>query len=443
VVRPLAAASVPKTASILLLFGEDWDNAVLDRYTQSGKFTFFCEGFDLFKFPSNARLMWFNVWRFVDQMVARYGGRIDGVFSSNEQFGALAAALIAERLGLPGQSPTAILRAQHKYEARVALKKFAPELCPEFTVIPYTVTQAQARALTYPLFVKPVKATFSVLAKRCESPEELIAHLTFKPWEKHIIKRLIEPHNQALKRFPEFKTGARSLVIESPMSGHQVNVDCLLVDGEVRVLGIIDEVMYPGTMAFMRFDYPSRLPTVAQDLIRAASAKVLSGFELRDGLFNLEFFFNEETHELKLIEINPRLAAQLALFYLWVDEIDVYALGFDMVCKNFSWPEAKAGMEKRANEPKQIGAATSFVWRSFDGTSCPRLPSASDLEWLATEFPDARLEVYAKEGGSLQRDMKWLQSHRWALLNIPGASLSDTRQKYETIAARLGWPAPY
>jgi hypothetical protein len=424
------------SARILLLFGEDWDNAVLDQYVEQGRYSFFCEGFDLFHFPSNARLMWFNVWRFVDAMVAKYEGKIDGVFSSNEQFGTLAAALIAQRLGLPGQKPETILATQHKYEARKSLALFAPELCPEFSVIPYTVTHEQANGLKFPLFVKPVKATFSVLARRCDSAEELIEHLTFKPWEKHIIKRLIEPHNQALKRFPQFEVGARNLVVEAPLKGLQVNVDCLMQAGQVRVLGIVDEVMYPGTMSFMRFDYPSRLGSDVQIRIAQAATKVICGYELCDGLFNLEFFYDPDDDRLSLIEINPRLAAQLALFYRWVDGVDVYELGFDMVCKE------KPSKQATRYEPIG-GAATSFVWRSFDTTSCPRLPTAEDLAWLKLIYPEARLEIYAKQGGSLKRDLKWLQSHRWGLLNIAGDDLAHTRLKYETIAHRFGWPAPY
>ena len=90
-------------------------------------------------------------------------------------------------------------------------------------MIPYTVTQAQARALTYPLFVKPVKATFSVLAKRCESPEELIAHLTFKPWEKHIIKRLVKPFNDACRAHTDFTIDAHWLIGESILRGEQIS----------------------------------------------------------------------------------------------------------------------------------------------------------------------------------------------------------------------------
>jgi hypothetical protein len=91
----------------------------------------------------------------------------------------------------------------------------------------------------------------------------------------------------------------------------------------------------------------------------------------------------------------------------------------------------------------RFGAAASFVWRSFDSASCPRLPSADDLAWLGHEYPEARLEVYPKKGASLRRELKWLGSHRWAVLNMPGIDEADLRRRYERICAKLRWPAPY
>jgi hypothetical protein len=134
-----------------------------------------------------------------------------------------------------------------------------------------------------------------------------------------------------------------------------------------------------------------------------------------------------------LIEVNPRLAAQLAQFYDWVLGVDTYELGFAMALGR-PLPFAHA---------PRFGAAASFVWRSFDGTSCPRLPSDKDMAWLAHEYPEARLEIYPKRGGSLRRDLKWLGSHRWAVLNMPGHDEADLRQRYAHICARLRWPAPY
>lgn len=431
--RLARAAETADPARVLLLFGADWDRRLLPRYAGSGRYRFHEHGFDLFSFPSNARLMWFDLWRFVDRLCRRYRGRIDAVFSSNEQFGALAAALVAQRLGLPGADPEALLRAQHKYEARLRLREVAPELCPAFRLIPYTLTPEAARSLRYPLFVKPVKATFSVLARRCDTPAELLEHLRFQPWEKHVIERLVAPHDQALQRFPQFDVDSRKLIVEAVLDGHQINVDGYVHDGQVRLLGITDELLYPGSIAFLRFAFPARVDAALRQRVQAASERVVRGFDLLHGFFNLEFFVDRASGALTLIEINPRMAAQLAQFYEWVLGIDCYELGFAMALGR-ALPPPKA---------PRFGAAASFVWRSFDGSSCPRLPSRDDLTWLAREYPQARLELYPKRGGSLRRDLKWLGSHRWALLNLPGRDEADLRAAYERICARLRWPAPY
>jgi len=427
-----AAVRAAQPAHVLVLFGAEWDARLLPRYERSGRYRFHAHGFDLFRFPSNAQLMWFDLWRFVDRLVERYRGRIDAVFSSNEQFGALAAALVAERLGLPGADPASLLTAQHKYEARLRLREIAPELCPDFELIPYTITLAQAKRLRYPLFVKPVKATFSVLARRCDTAEDLIEHLRFDPWEKHIIGRLVAPHDQALERFPQFRTGSRHLVVEDVLQGRQINVDGYLHDGRMHLLGLADELMYPGTMAFMRFASPARVDAVLRARLVAASQRVLRGFGLTHGFFNLEFFV-DASGALKLIELNPRLAAQLAQVHEWVHGVDTYELGFALALDR-PLPPAQA---------PRFGAAASFVWRSFDCRSCTRRPSRDALRWLAREMPQARLELYPKKGASLRREAKWLGSHRWAVLNMPGRDEADLRERYERVCARFGWPAPY
>lgn len=85
-------------------------------------------GFDLFTFPSNARLIGFDLERFASAQARR--GRLRGwsaVVSHHEQFGALAAALVAEQLGLPGTSVQAVLACQHKLYARRVMDQVCPE----------------------------------------------------------------------------------------------------------------------------------------------------------------------------------------------------------------------------------------------------------------------------------------------------------------------------
>ena len=57
---------------ILVLFPKDWDRDELETPGYQARYRFYYEGFDLFSFPQNARLMTFNVWRYVDKLVKKY-----------------------------------------------------------------------------------------------------------------------------------------------------------------------------------------------------------------------------------------------------------------------------------------------------------------------------------------------------------------------------------
>ncbi len=443
---PAARARTPAaraTKKVLVLFGCDWDDELLHRYsaqhTAHGRHEFFTEGFDLFSFPSNAQLMWFDIHRFVQKLERKYGGRIDAVMSTNEQFGALAAALLAERLGLPGTRVETILLCQHKLAARDALRDKLPHLLPDwYGAVPYDISLQDAQKLPYPLYVKPLKATFSVLAREVTNARELRAHLKFRPWEKHIIKRLLVPFNQVHKQRGSHAINSHNVVLETPLKGLQINVDGYACGGQMHILGIGDEVMYPhpsnGAYSFLRFEYPSKYAACWRSQVEATALDVMRAYGFEHGFFNLEFFINPKTGELKLIEVNPRMAAQLAEFYRWCEGIDVYELAFKMAC-NEDVPHRR--------KPARFGAAASFVWRSFDGTSCPRLPTQADIDWLAREYPEARLKCYPKSGDALKRDIKWLGSHRWATLNMPSTNSTTLRADYERICARLKWPALY
>ncbi len=72
---------------LLVLFPKDWDRDELEQPRYRERYSFYYEGFDLFRFPENLRLATFNARRYVDRLVKKYRGRIDGVFSNNEHVG--------------------------------------------------------------------------------------------------------------------------------------------------------------------------------------------------------------------------------------------------------------------------------------------------------------------------------------------------------------------
>src|SRR5689334_11494921 len=125
---------------ILVLFPKEWDRLEFSRPEYAGRYQFVYAGFDLSRFPQNLALARFDVFRFINEVVERCRReRVDGVFSNNEYFGALVAAVVAEKLGLPGNDPRVVLTAQHKFYARRAFAELAPEASPRFAAFPYSV----------------------------------------------------------------------------------------------------------------------------------------------------------------------------------------------------------------------------------------------------------------------------------------------------------------
>lgn len=422
------------SASTLLLFNYDWDRAGFARQTSTHRFAE--AGFDLFSFPDNARLAFFDMERMVGRLASRAAREgWQAVASNHEQFGALTAALLAERMGWPGTRPDAVIACQHKLHARRVLAQVCPEANVAHGLIDARYGDPIPNGLTYPLFAKPIKAAFSVLAREVGTAAELHTHTRFGWGERWIIERLVEPFERiAGQRLPQAGSAHR-LMWEAPVRASQFNLDGYVWQGQAHAVGVTDSIMYPGTQAFMRFAYPSRLPAAVQARALDVAARFLAAVGFEHGLFNMEFFYDEHSKRLTVIEFNPRMASQLADLYLRVDGIDLYAMQL-----------ALAYGQDPASVPRcqpTAGAAASFVYRSFDPSRPASMPDAAALAAFAAEFPDAFVLQFPKTGKSLTRDYKWLGSHRYGIVHLGGPDEPGLEARCRRASALLGWPAPY
>ncbi len=415
--------------TILILFPNEWDHWEFDAPRYRGKLRFVYEGFDLHKFPENARLMTFSAGRFIERMVAKYRrAGLAGVLSNEEQFGAVIAAVIAERLGLPGVPPAAILTAQHKFYAREYSRTVAPEATPAYTVFSPYVQREEEVKQKFPLFVKPVKATYSILAKRVDNFAELKRHLTFKPLESWILKKLIQPAEDLAQQYTHFALDAHHILGEEVMEGVQVTVDGYVYNGVVKIMGVVDAVMYPGTNAFQRFEYPSSLPESVQEKMGDIVARVVKAFGLNQSLFNVEFFYNPASGDLKMIEMNPRMAYQFADLYEKVDGYNPYDILTDLTLGN---------TPKHCFRQGACNHAASFVLRAFPGSKLKSGPDPQHVKRIRQQYPDARIMVYLKKGSSLAREYKWLGSYRYAVFNLGANTTQDLQQRYHQVRSQL------
>jgi len=419
--RAMASTSTPR---LLVLFHGSWEEEALFDKKRRGELLLEREGFELLHFPHCLRLLWFDARRYAERLCAAYRGRIDAVWSNDDAFGCLLAAILAARLGLPGNDPRAVVRAQHKLILRGLLAQAVPEATVPAFALPFALGDRRCRdanaldaavraaGRSWPLFAKPVKGTFSALAARVQSAGELVEHMRLPLVDRFLLRRLMRPFEQLAREWVELPCSVDRALLEQPMEGDQVNVDGYVEDGEVHLLGIVDEWMYEKEVArarhFAGFTYPSRHPEVVQQRIRAAAVAAIRAVGFTRGLFNIEMFVLRDG-SVRVIEINPRSAAQFATMYREVDGIDVegigiaLAVGRDIASVKRSTPTA--------------GAAASFVFRRFDGTHGP-MPAPGAEQWLAATHPRARLWLEHSNGRVLRREYRWYGSHRYAVLNF-------------------------
>jgi ATP-grasp domain-containing protein len=414
---------------VLVLFPDEWDRAAARAGAVASRYDVRYEGFDLFAFPDNVRLFTFDALAFVERVVRKYSALgVQAVVTSDEQFGPFIAALVAQRLGLPHADLESVLRTQHKYYARSAFERIAPEANARFGLLRRGFAQPADVPLAFPFYVKPAKAAYSVLARRVESFAELRRHTRFGAFEAAIIERLVRPFADVMRAHSGLTEDPFAMVCEEIAHGRQVTANGYVREGRVTMLGTVDSVMYPGTDHFQRFQYPSALPAERLEAVDALAARLVAGLGLRHGMFNVEMRVDPHTGQPRVIEINPRAAGQ---FYDLFERVDGYCL-FQALLELESGAEPT--VRRRAGRHAH---AASFVLRDLSGAGLARWPDAREIAALAAAHPDAHLMVYRKRGADLAREMKWLGSYRYGVYNAGAASREELQARFARLCGQI------
>jgi biotin carboxylase len=361
----------------------------------------------------------------IETILAEVQGRnVVGVITSDDYPGSALAAVVAQRLGLPGPDPAVVLRCQHKYLSRLEQAKHVPQAVPPFALIDVAAAAPLPAGLRYPLFVKPVKSFFSIGAERVESPDELAA---LKPhWAN--LDQFFQPLERMLERYTGERIGTRRLIAEGLLHGEQVTVEGYVHDGAASIFGVVDSIFFPGTLAFSRFDYPSHLPESVQQRMGEIAAKIMLGAGFDHGLFNIEMMYDPAADLISIIEINPRMASQFADLYEKVDGTNSFAVLLDIA----------QGKTPRFTRQGECGFAASCVLRSFEDYRVVAVPNDDAIARLAQLYPGIRVELHATPGRKLSDEFQDGKSYRYGVLNLGGRDRADVLEQFAACRERLG-----
>jgi biotin carboxylase len=325
----------------------------------------------------------------------------EGVIGTKDQ-SALLAALLAERRGLPGPTPAALIACQHKPTSRRIQRQAAPEAVPDFALLD------GAPPFGPPFFVKPVVGRLSQSAYRIDD----VAELADLEDNERYIRRYSDIAALAGAE-PETFTG---FLVEELLEGDEVTLEGYVRGAEVTTIGITDSIKYPGTLSFERFEYPSKLPEGRQRDLSEVAARVLPALGFEGGFFNIEFFV-PDSGQARIIEVNGRIASQFAPLVLGLHGRSTYDALFDLACGQD--PVWKTGLP--------AGVGISYCMRVFEDAYVEAVPDVGeDVELLVR--PGLRLS---------EQGVNDAQSYRLAILNGFGETREEALERCRARASEL------
>jgi biotin carboxylase len=348
---------------------------------------------------------------------------VDCIVSTDDYPGSTLASIVARALGLPGVDPAVNLLCQHKYHARRAQRAVVPEATPAFELVAEKGAVALPAALAFPLFIKPVKSFFSIGAQRVDSPADFLAAVR----RATLPRPFFDPFATFLRKHSGLEMEGFVLA-EALLEGQQSTLEGYAYQGKIHVMGIVDSVMFPGTLCFQRFEYPSRLPASVQERMGTVAQAIMSHIGYDHGFFNLELIYDPRIDSVATIEINPRMASQFADLFEKVDGINTYNVLLDLAADKAPSTTRRAG---------EYAKAASCVLRTFENKRALHLPSPKDIEAVQRLYPDVRIEVLAKEGRRLSQELQDGRSYRYGIISLGGRDDEDIRERVENCLARL------
>jgi len=308
--------------------------------------------------------------------------------------------LLCRKYGTRNASLEALLKCEHKYWSRRVMAEVIPEHIPKFTAFDPFDEEALSKIgeadLRFPFFVKPIKSSGSRLGFRIDSPEDF-DYATEKLRAE--IRTIGEPFDHVLAQ-ADLPDEIRAVeghycMAEQVIGGRQCTVEGYVYEGEVVPYGTVDSIRYPQVLSFFYYLYPSTLPRRVQDKMYEITRRIMGHIGYDNAGFNIEYYWDEVSNDIWLLEINTRIAQSHCDLFEMVDGVSHQQVTIDL------------GLGRRPDMPHREGrekVAGEFFYRVFfTDATLARVPSRAEIEVAAEQVEGTRIASYVSKNMQLSQ----------------------------------------
>jgi len=367
-----------------------------------------------------------------EERMDRYGP-VDAVLNYWDFPGSVIGPLLCKRNGLPGPSLESVAALEHKYWAREAMSEVIPEANADFCAVdPFAERPRDQIEIDYPFWVKPFVSHSSYLSFKVENEEQLSDAMAIM---RDGIGLFGNPFDEFLDKVdvPESikGIGGNHCIAERSVSAdQQITLEGYVHEGKTTVYGVVDSIREGGVgSSFSRYQYPSDAPAPVIERMCEATAKLLGHVGYDNAPFNAEFFYDEETDRISLLEVNTRLSKSHAPLFMDVDGMTHQKVGLDLA------------LGLRPVMPKGKGEwakAAKFMLRFFQDGQIERVPSQTEIHYMQTRYPEALVQVLVDKGQRLSH-LAFQDSYSFEIADIflGGETGEELEAKYADLMENL------
>ncbi|TVP92720.1 MAG: ATP-grasp domain-containing protein [Thioalkalivibrio sp.] len=367
------------------------------------------------------------------RQLGAFPGRVDAVVGYWDFPVSTALPLLRRPLGLPGPSLEAVLRCEHKYWSRVEQARVVPDHLPRFCAVdPFASDPLEGVTLAFPFWLKPVRSVLSYLGFLVTDADSFHAAIAAT---REGIRRFGDPFNEILAQadLPEeiARVDGNHCIAESLISaGRQCTLEGYAHHGEVRIYGAVDSMREGSTgSSFSSYVYPSTLPAGVQERMGDIAARVIRQVGYDDAPFNVEFYWEEETDRIWLLEINCRISKSHAPLFQMVDGCYHHQVMIDLALGR------EPAMPHREG---RFGCAAKFMLRRHEDARVVRVPTDEEIAAIEADIPGVVIQLEVRPGMRLS-ELRYQDSYSYevAVVFVGAADHADLEDKYQQVLARF------
>lgn len=302
--------------------------------------------------------------------------------------------LLAREYNLPHLPLDALIKCEHKYLSRLEQKKIIPDKIPEFNVVnPFDSQPFDSISMEFPYWLKPIQSFASQMCFKIENRKDFDKAMSIIRQKLH---RFADPFNYILDKvdLPENiqEVDAYHCIAEDALPGVQATVEGYVHNGSIGYIGAFDSKRHRHHETFFSYEYPANLDQKMIDKIEETSTKVLENFGYDNSSFNIEYFYDKDSDDYSLLEINPRISQSHSDPFHKVDGAPNHK------------PMIEVALGKKPEFPHREGdfnVAAKFYYRVFEDGEITEVPGNDDLEAIRKEMSDMEIKIWVEKGDRL------------------------------------------